>query len=105
MRGLHTNMSWPVELGADLPQFGRDILVVIDELLRSERAASRESRDHHAPAPFAECRRVLGIDLPERDHFTLLDKADCTQDNRRGNQVCRTDAIFRTPFARCPVFA
>jgi len=103
--GLYPDIPRSVELGTNLPQFGRDILVIIDELLRSKRAAGREPGDHHAPTPCAERRCVLCIDLSERDYFTLFNKADCTQDNLRDNQACQTDASFRTPFARRPVFA
>src|SRR4029434_1040608 len=104
LRRVHADVTGPVELGLDLPDLGRDELVVVGERVVPERAPGRRAGDAHLPAARSEGGRLAVIVLADRDRLVLLDGGEGARDVGRVLRVVgRARAIAGAPLGRRPL--
>src|SRR5262245_926605 len=100
-RRVHADVAGPVELRLDLPDLGRDELVVVDERVVSEGAARRRARNGHLPAARSEGGRLAVVVLADGDGLVLLDGGEGARDIGRTLRVVgRARSIGGAPLGR-----
>ena len=98
-------MTGPIELGADLPDFGGQIIVVIDERVLAKRATLGCPGQNHRPNARTEGRDLAVIILADGNRLELLDRVECALDVGRVLRVVGGACpVLRTPLRGCPVF-
>jgi len=92
-----------VELGLDLSDLCGDQLIVVEQSVFTEGAASGRARNPHVPFARTKPRRFGVVVLADRDGFVLLDGGQCLGNVGRIQSVVGTaSAIFLAPFGSCP---
>ena len=96
-------MPKAVELRADLTDFGRKILVVIDELVRAERAAGWAAGNTQGEGARAEQRHALLVGAADLVGLAVADPLGGIEHLGRGDVVAGAGLVIGAPF-RWPPF-
>jgi len=91
-----------IELRSDLADLARNELVMVNDIVGSERAAGRPAWDTQREAPLAEHRHARFIEMAHLVELAGFNQFQCVQDFCRRYQICGADLIVLTPFGRPP---
>src|SRR5215470_8311419 len=98
----HADVAEAIELRSDLADLTRDELIMVNEVVRSERAAGRPAWDTQREAPLAEHRHARFIEMAHLVELAGFNQSQCVQYFFRRYQICGADLIVLTPFGRPP---
>ena len=105
LRGIDADMTGSVELRADLPDFGGDILIMINQRILTKRAPLRCARQNHAPLPRTERWHFAMIVFADRQGLELFHRRQRPLNVVGVLRVIGGAApVILAPLRGCPVF-
>ena len=99
---LDADVAEAVKLRADLADFGREELVVIDELVRAERAAGRATGNAQRECARAEQRHALLVGAADLVDLAVANPFDGIENLGRRDVVRGSGFVGRAPFRGPP---